>query len=553
MFANVFSLAIPLSFMAVIDRVLVSSSYSTLNIILVLLFSFCIAEGILKTISTYILNWCSISIISEVSGTFFYKAISLHNNFYKKQSPGDFISRIDEIDVIRNYISNWILSYSVDVFFMVIFLFVMMSINVELTLTILLTIPLYIFQTQVFSSKIKSKNKDVFERRVEFNSSVLEFYNGIEIVKLCARDSFFLRRIFFSLAESLRSSFSLLNTLLYSEQLSILLSKFIDSIVLFLGAYLVLEQRLTLGELVAFNLNLLKDRVTMPLLKISRIIEELNQYKLSKSRVDFVMKQDVDVNNGHINLDFNIKDIEFKNVNLSIDSSHILTDISFCAKAGSLTCIVGESGAGKSSITKLIARFIDIDSGSIEFSGININNIDLTSLRESIAYVSQDNFFFIGTIRDNLLLMSDSKDECWMKECARLAGLDKFIESLPDKYETMLNNNADRFSGGQKQRLSIARAIASNRPIIIFDEATSALDTFSENYIIKTFKKLKNEKILIVITHRLSIAKNADYIIYLHDGHLVESGQHQKLYFAGGGYYHAYNEQMNGNIFDEVK
>lgn len=548
--SNLLSLAVPVSFMAVIDRVLVSSGYATLNVIFLILILVAISEAVVNGFTAYLFNWCSSSIISEVAGNFFHHLFHLKRDYFQSNTPGDTMSRIGEIDTIKRYITDWMLAYSVDILFMVIFLSVMLSINATLTLVILATVPLHLLQYFLFGKALKSKNQQVFVNNIQYNSAVLESLSGIEVIKNEGKEGYAIQRVANALGNTLKNSFSLSVIQLFSGQLSATLSKLSEAVILFVGAYLVLGQKMSLGELVAFNM--MKDRVTSPLLRTASIWEEIMQFRLSRERINTVMNEESEADLNGCTLGSEISRIEFTDVRFSYGQHKVIDGFNLLIKPNSMTCIVGESGAGKSTVTRLLARLSDNYQGRIEISGKDIRHIALPSLREKIAYINQDNVLFSGTVRDNILFSSARRDEEWLHHCARQAWIHDFIVSLPQGYETPVIEGGKNFSGGQIQRIAIARAMASDKPIMILDEATSALDYESEYQIVANLKKAAENKILIAITHRLSLARCADNIVCMEQGKILEQGSHDALIRRNGLYSRLHNYQM-GEVLKNVE
>lgn len=548
--ANLLSLAVPLSFMAVIDRVLVSSGYATLNVIFIILIIVSLSEAVVNGFKAYLFNWCSSSIISEVAGKFFYQLFHLKRDYFQRNAPGDTISRIGELDTIKRYITDWMLTYSVDILFMLIFLSVMFSINTTLSLVILATVPLHLLQYFLFGKALNRKNTQVFANSIQYNSAVLESLSGIEVIKNEGKEHFAIQRVANALGNSLKNGFSLSILQLFSGQLSETLSKLSEAVILFVGSYLVLGQKMSLGELIAFNM--MKDRVTTPLLRTASIWEEMMLFRLSRERINTVMDEESEADVNGCPLPAEISRIEFSDVSFAYEQNKVIDGFNLQIKPNSITCIVGESGAGKSTVIRLLARLSDNYQGRIEISGKDIRHIALPSLREKIAYVNQDNVLFSGTIRDNILFSSARQDEEWLHYCARQAWIHEFINSLPQGYDTPVIEGGRNFSGGQIQRIAIARALASDKPILILDEATSALDYESEYQIVANLKKAAEYKTLIAITHRLSLARCADNIVCMEQGKILEQGSHHSLIRRNGFYRRLHKYQM-GDMMENVE
>ena len=225
-----------------------------------------------------------------------------------------------------------------------------------------------------------------------------------------------------------------------------------------------------------------------------------------------------------------------KNISFKYDNEYVLKDFSLEIPKGKTVALVGQSGSGKSTIANLIARFYDVNEGAITFDGIDIRDLKIHSLRDLIGIVSQDSILFNDSITNNLLIGKTSATEAEIKEAAKVANAYDFIEALPNKFQTNIGDMGGKLSGGQKQRLSIARAVLKNPPIMILDEATSALDTESEKLVQNALEKMMMNRTSLVIAHRLSTIQNADIIVVMEKGKIIEQGNHASLMAKNGTY-----------------
>ncbi len=320
----------------------------------------------------------------------------------------------------------------------------------------------------------------------------------------------------------------------------------ISLVILWIGSYLVMTDRMTLGSLLAFNaltiyyLDPIERLINIqPTLqssfvaarRISEITDLETESELYTTKKTYSFKRDIDIENVYFQYGF--RNTVLKNINLNI-------------KKGQKIAIVGESGSGKSTIGKLLNRYYVASNGKIMLDYLNINDIDLSNLRKNIGYVSQDTFLFADTIKNNLLHGSNkNKSEYDIIEACRLADALDFIQKLPDQFNTMLEKEGANLSGGQAQRLSLARTFLKDPDIYIFDEATSALDSLTENKIMHHIDLLSEHgKTVIIISHKLSTIKNADKIYVLNDGEIVESGTHDALIQLDGVYNNLWKLQM---------
>jgi ABC-type multidrug transport system fused ATPase/permease subunit len=273
------------------------------------------------------------------------------------------------------------------------------------------------------------------------------------------------------------------------------------------------------------------DRVTSVIYAVRNILDKVKDFNLSASRIMAIINGDEFKKEsfGTKHLTKVKGNFEFKNVCFSYDEKQVLNDLSFKVKANETVAFVGKSGAGKTTIFNLLCKMYDVKEGSILIDGYNINELDKDTIRGNITVISQNPYIFNMTIRENLCLVKENLSEEEMKKACKMACLDEFIESLPDKYDTLIGEGGVNLSGGQKQRLAIARAFVQNTEIILFDEATSALDNETQSSIKKAIDNMKKKYTILIIAHRLSTVIDADRLLYVEDGKIVGEGTHEEL------------------------
>ena len=543
---NTLSLATPLSFMAVIDRVLVSEGYDTLMVILVILLTITLFEQLLKMVQFRLSQWIGLGMGSESAGVFYRHLFRLKQAYFDTTPVGEILSRSAELDRIRSILVSWILSLAVDLLFMVIFLIVMLSMSLPLSLVVLATVPLHAGQYFVFGSVLSSRESASFEAGVQHQSLVIESLQGIETVRASNRGKLCLHGIFSTLDLRLRKAYRLAQVGMWSARASELIGGVSEVIILYFGARLVLEQELTLGALVAFNM--MKDRVTGPLIRLASIWEEVLAFRLSVERLNTVLDSSVeqpDEEAPRSELTSFSKTIKYSGLSFCYpgQDSPVLSNVDFFVARGERVCLLGESGAGKSTLTRLLTLAYDDYIGKIEIDNHEIRSLDLNSVRSQVAYVLQKNTLFSGTIASNILYACESPSDERMRDAARIACVNEFIETLPLGYQTVVQEGGKNFSGGQVQRIALARAIAANTPILILDEATSALDYETEANVVRNLQQLGECKTLIIATHRLSLARICDRIVVLKKGRVAEEGTHQQLIHQEGPYRKLYQYQ----------
>ncbi|MEE9556692.1 MAG: peptidase domain-containing ABC transporter, partial [Candidatus Adiutricales bacterium] len=351
--------------------------------------------------------------------------------------------------------------------------------------------------------------------------------------------------------KTLNIDFKLYNTSMYFNSLGELLAALSMTLVLWYGAHKVLQGAMTIGELMAFMA--LTGSVITPINRIISTWDDIQEILVSVARLNDVftaksefpesMTQSTD-----IILRESRGEIEFDKVYFRYggeDDPYILSNISLKIPSGKTMAIVGRSGSGKTTLVKLIARFYEVTEGKISIDGYDINNVDLSSLRHLIGFVLQENFIFSGTIRENIALGGLDENVERVIEAAQLANAHDFISNLPAGYESKIGESGLLLSGGQIQRIAIARVLYSNPKVIIFDEATSSLDTESEKAIHKNLNAMLQNKTAVIIAHRLSTVREADNIIVLDNGEIVEQGNHDELMSSRGLYHYLNHQQLN--------
>ena len=320
-------------------------------------------------------------------------------------------------------------------------------------------------------------------------------------------------------------------------------------IVIFFGGRLALANNLPIEDLVAFLLYL--GSFYGPITALGRINEGLQQALASAERVVEILEEDVEITDGDdsIQVDKVKGKLEFKNVSFQyVKNIPVLKNISFEINPGKTLALVGPTGVGKSTMANLVPRFFDPDKGDILIDNINIKKIASTNLRKQISFVSQDVFLFNGTVKENILYGREDATDEEVIDAAKAANAHEFILALSDGYETKVGERGVKLSGGQKQRISIARSILKDAPILILDEATSSVDTQTERLIQEALEQLKKNKTTVVIAHRLSTIQEADQIIVLKQGEIIESGKHDELLEKRGLYSQLCKAQSNGRI-----
>ena len=543
-FVQVFALLTPLFFQVIIDKVFVHRGLSTLEVLAIGLAALSLFDVILGGLRTYVLAHTSNRIDVELGARLFRHLFSLPMAYFQTRRVGDTIARVRELDNIRQFLTSSAITFTLDLFFALLFLIVLFIYSPLLTLVVALTLPLYVALSVTVTPAFRERLQERFARGSENQSFLVEAVSGAETVKSMALEPVMQRRWEEQLAAYVSASFRVVTLNTIASQIAALINKTSVVLILFFGAQLVIANRLTVGELVAFNM--ISSQLAAPVLRIAQLWQEFQQVRLSIDRVGDILNttpepgQVGQANVPAIRGDIVLKDVSFR---YRIDSQPVLRNINLEIKAGQVIGVVGSSGSGKSTLAKLIQRLYVPETGRVTVDGSDLSLTDPAWLRRQIGVVLQENILFNRSVRENIALADAGLSMERVIEAASLAGAHEFILGLPEGYSTVIGERGASLSGGQRQRIAIARALIGNPRILIFDEATSALDYESEAAIQANMRRICAGRTVILIAHRLSTLRGADRIITIEQGQIVEDGDHQGLLRAGGRYAHLWRLQ----------
>ena len=490
----------------------------------------------LKNISNYFALFFSTlirnGVIKNLKKNIYEKIITLPLSYFSKNKKGDLISRMssDVIEVQNSFLSI-IEIFIRDPLTIAFTIGAMFVISYKLTLFVIVFIPVSGFIISFIGKTLKRKSLLVQREQAELTSITEETINGIKIIKSFLAESFFKNKFDKTNTNFLSFSNKLINRQNIAAPLSEFLGILVIGVLLWYGGQLVLiDMELKPAAFITYMG--LAYGVLTPAKSISKAFYSLKKGNAAAERVFEIIdsKSEFFDDSNKENLDSFKKCIEFKNVSFKYENATVLNNISLKVNKGEMVAIVGSSGSGKSTLVNLIPRFFDKISGKILIDDIDINNLSRLKIRSLIGIVSQDSILFNTSIKENILL-GDSKGNIDEKlsESLSIANADEFINELDDQVDYNVGDNGSNLSGGQKQRVAIARAVYSNSPILILDEATSSLDSKSEKLVQDAIDKLMINKTSIVIAHRLSTIQNANKIIVLDKGEIVEQGNHDQL------------------------
>lgn len=536
----------------IIDKVIPQRNFQWLFGAIAILLLAAIILGVFTYISTYYMSVMSQNAITDLRNQLYEYLLKLDTSFFESSKTGDLMTRLtSDINNLQSLISANMLNMVGNLFTFVGVLALIFYINWQMALAVSLTFPLMFIVYRVFRVRIRTAFMNARRSQARMSNQMQQTLTQIDLIKSFNSENIEAKR-FDHFADTNRKD------MITAGRNQAIFSPLIDgintlgiAIVLSLGAYFIIKGQLTVGALVAYLSYVAM--VQSPIQAFTRLLNQLQQSLVSYGRIQSILQEKPQVLNAADPKPFPqlSKGITLSHVNFNYDAAKApdkhdttLTDISFTIPYGKTTALVGRSGSGKTTITRLIDRFYDLDSGSITIDDLPIQSIDIVSLRQNIAIVSQDIFIIDGSIRNNILYgrPDASDDDIW--QVAKLADLDTFIRGLPDQLDTQVGERGVKLSGGQKQRVSIARALLKNAPIIILDEATASLDNQSEKAIQHALNNLLASRTSLVIAHRLSTIHDADQIIVLENGRVVEIGTHEGLLEAGGAYKKLYDAQF---------
>ena len=543
---QVFGLVNPLATQVIIDKVLVGNSPDTLEVFGIFLLVVAVIEAILTSVRTHLFTDTTNRIDLTLGSEVINHLLRLPLSYFERRPVGELATRIHELENIRSFLTGTALTVVMDAVFSVVYIVVMAIYSPVLTLVALATVPLFGLLNLMVSPVMRRQLQEKAECNAETQSYLVEVMGGIQTVKaqnLEMRSRWQWQERY---ARYISAGFKTVSTQTTASSVSSFLNKFSSMLVLWVGAFLVLNQQLTLGQLIAFRI--LAGYVTSPLLRLMQLWQNFQETALSLQRLADILDtpQETEIGNCQNILMPSIQgSVRFENLSFSFreHGPMQLSNINLDFPTGSFIGIVGQSASGKSTLLKLLPRLYEPKSGKILIDGYDISKVKLYSLRRQIGMVLQDTLLFDGTVRENIALgYPDASDE-EIITAAKVAFAHDFIMSLPSGYNTRVGERGSGLSGGQRQRVAIARTVLKNPQLLILDEATSALDYNAEAQVCGNLAKAFQDKTVFFITHRLSTIRNADVILMMDQGAVVEQGTHEQLMALKGYYYCLYQQQ----------
>ena len=542
--SSVLAFTTPLMFQIIVDKVISHRSYNTLYVLILVFVVSMLFDALFGYVRQFIMLFASNKIDSRLALITFQHLLSLPLRFFESNSAGVLTRHMQQTDVVRGFLTGRLFQMLLDLVSMPILFLVLASYSMKLTLVVCAFSLSIAGVIGLIMPYFRRQLEALYQAEGARQALLVETLHGMPTVKALAlepsRKTMWDDRV----ANSVRRFVGVGRIAALAAVLTDSLEKVMRFSVLGLGAYDVFDGSLTIGSLVAFNM--LSGRMTGPLVQIVGLINEYQQTALAVKMLGTVMRHPPERDPKQIGSRPRLSGVvSFDNVTFRYHgaATPAVNGVSFKVEEGQMIGLVGRSGSGKSTVTRLIQSIHTAQEGVIKLNGADVRQIDLNHLRRSIGVVLQENFLFRGSIRENIAAANPDASLEQVMEAARLAGADEFIDRLPESYETLAEENGSNFSGGQRQRIAIARALLSQPRLLIFDEATSALDPESEAIVQENLNLIARDRTMIIVSHRLSSLARSDAILVMEQGKVLDFAPHATLVERCDVYRHLWLQQ----------
>ena len=546
---QLFTLANPLLIQVIIDKVIAQRSLDTLQVLGIALMAVTIFEGLLGSLRTFMFADTTNRIDMRLGAEVIDHLLRLPVGYFDRRPVGELGTRIAELEKIRNFLTGEALTTVIDAAFSVIYIAVMALYSWILTLIALIVVPIQVAITLVGAPLFRRQFRRAAEENARTQSHLVEVLTGIQTVK--AQNVEIVSRWKWQerYAKYINRSYEKTITGTALNQTGQVFQKLSQLMVLWVGASLVLDGQLSLGQLIAFRI--ISGYVTQPLLRLSTIWQRIQELRVSFERLADIVdtpEESTELDKAKIPLPPVAGHVAFENLQFRFGAGkpQVLKNINLDIPAGTFVGVVGQSGSGKSTLMKLLPRLYSPEEGRILIDGYDIDKVELYSLRRQIGIVPQDPLLFSGSVSDNIALTDPNASGEDIAKAAQIACAHEFIMGLSSGYSTELGERGANLSGGQRQRLAIARTLLANPKLLVMDEATSALDYDTERRVCQNLRESLSRCTVFFVTHRLSTVRNADKIVMMHQGAIVEMGSHDELVALQGRYYALLRQQEAG-------
>ena len=541
-------LALPWMLKIAIDNIIPNADYNLFILLCLGMLMVFSGRTIFFYISNYLMTYTSMRALLDVRQKLFKHLQSLSLRFYEEYRTGKLISNvINDVAQMQQLISIFtaIINQS---FIILAIAGVLLYLNFKMAIVVLVILPLYFINFYYFRKIMRNNALILQEKMSEISANLGETINGIKVVKTFSKERTECRSFFSNLRPTLDLNVKLGAQSVTCWSITDYLNLIVFLTTIGIGMGMVNSSSMTLGEFVAFYTYV--GMFVAPISNMSAHAIGISRGMSGAKRINNLLNviPEIKEPDKPMKLEKMKGHIVFKNVSFKYKDVPVIKDFSLDIKPGQKVALVGPSGSGKSTITNLLLRFYDIQDGDLTIDGISIKKYSSASYRDHIGVVLQEPFLFSGSIRDNIAYAKNGATKSEVERAAAMANVDEFVSELEDGYDTIIGENGTSLSGGQKQRLAIARAILKNPSVLILDEATSALDTVSEFLVQAALDNLMNNKTTIIIAHRLSTIKNADVIVVMEDGQIVQTGAHDELMKKPGIYQDLYTAQEKASV-----
>jgi len=536
----------PLVLQWVIDDILKRGRYDLLKYGAAAIVGVVLARGGLQYLQRYGMAYAGQRVIFDIRNKLYRHLQQLSFSFYDKAQTGQLMSRVTaDVETAQRFLSNGFIQIISNCITFMATLALMISMEWRLTLMAMISVPLLAWRVQVYSVKIRPMFWQIQQQLAVLTARLQENITGQRVVKAFARKDYEIQKFERENLSLLERNVNTIRVSSYNRSLMNFLTELSLAIILWYGGRQVMAGEISLGTLVAFNS--LLTQLVGPIRMLGFWVSLAQRTIASAERIFEILDTQAEVRDKPDAKPMPKMEgrVTFENVSFAYDGKHmVLEDINLDVKPGETIAVLGGTGSGKSTLINLIPRFYDVTSGRILIDGVDVRDVTLESLRRQIGVVTQETFLFSASLRDNIAYGKPWASDEEIRRAAKAAHIDDFIDSLPRGYNTVIGERGVGLSGGQKQRVAIARALLMDARILLLDESTSSVDVETEMRIQKAFSSLLKDRTAFIIAQRLSTVRNADRIIVLDKGRIVEQGTHEELLKRNGIYTAIYNLQF---------